>query len=68
MYESGACNDCTAEETIEHLLCYCPSYANEMVHLRTALHHLDENAFTVDKTLGRWDCASQFRKATKALL
>uniref|UniRef100_A0A131YZP8 Tick transposon n=1 Tax=Rhipicephalus appendiculatus TaxID=34631 RepID=A0A131YZP8_RHIAP len=68
MADNAECNDCAVDETIEHILCCCPTYANERLHLRTALHQLDGSVFTVEKVLGPWGCPSQLHKATKALL
>lgn len=68
MAKSTECSDCAVEETIEHLLCHCPTCGNERMPLRARLRKITRNISTVEMILCPWHRASQLRQATKALL
>uniref|UniRef100_L7M3W2 Putative tick transposon n=1 Tax=Rhipicephalus pulchellus TaxID=72859 RepID=L7M3W2_RHIPC len=68
MANSAACNSCGREETIEHILCHCPSYQTHRRVLGAKLDRLDARPLSEKKILGPWSTASDMHKATKALL
>lgn len=45
------CNDYGVDKTVERLLCDCPIYAIERLHLRIVLKQLGRRDFTVEKVL-----------------
>uniref|UniRef100_L7M0C3 Putative tick transposon n=1 Tax=Rhipicephalus pulchellus TaxID=72859 RepID=L7M0C3_RHIPC len=68
MASSAACNICACEETLEHILCHCPSYQAQRRGMEAKLRHLYSRPLTEKKILGPWPTVSHMRKATKALL
>lgn len=54
MTDRAECNACGCEETVEHLLCHCPSFENERLALHTVLYQLDIRPCSLNKILGQW--------------
>lgn len=66
--DSAACEVCGTDETIDHLLCHCPRYAQERQELANALKKLDNRTLSVQVLLEHRPHRSSAHKAVKALL
>lgn len=68
MADSAACDHCSNEESIVHILCDCPQYSAQRHSLTNAFNQLDDRPLSEEKILHhRLDLTSQ-KKAVQALL
>uniref|UniRef100_L7LW97 Putative tick transposon n=1 Tax=Rhipicephalus pulchellus TaxID=72859 RepID=L7LW97_RHIPC len=66
--DTAACDHCSGDETIQHILCECPQYCLQRQSLCNALDKLDDRTLSEERILRhRPDLTSQ-KKAVQALL